>query len=126
MPDATPDLPEGEKLPRALIHSLRTCLIWSRERAAKIACLDLENYRDYIHDLNYQGYSRDPDKDEILAQVYFDDDVDHAEEVLEWRAIVMADLVGEAMSSYARAHSPIDDPWMAWRREPPVVPAAEF
>ncbi len=28
------------------------------------------------------------------------------------------------MSSYARAHSALDDPWMAWRIEPPEEPGA--
>jgi hypothetical protein len=114
MADAAANLPEEEKTLRALLRALRTCLVRPRERAEKIVCLDLDNYR------------LASDEDEGLAQTAFDDDVDHAEEVLEWRAIVVADLAGEAMARYARAHSPLDDPWMAWRIEPLREPGAEL
>jgi hypothetical protein len=117
MADAAANLPEEEKALRALLRALKTCLVRPRERAERIACLDLDNYR---------GYRSDSDEDESFAQVAFDDDVDHAEEVLEWRAIVVSDLVGEAISSFARAHSPLDDPWMAWRIEPPEEPGAQL
>lgn len=89
-------------------------MIRTRERAEEIACLDLDNYRSAFPE------------EQDLAQTAFEDDVDHAEEVLEWRAVVVADLVGEAMSAYARARSPLDDPWIAWRREPVDEPAGEF
>jgi hypothetical protein len=111
--DATPDLPEEEKNLQALLRSLKVCLIWSRERAEKIACLELDGYLDSL-------------ENEFQAQAAFDDDVDHAEEVLAWRATVVADLVGAALSIYARTRSPLDDPWMAWRREPPSEPAVAF
>ena len=114
MAGAQSDWLEEERTLRALFRSLKACMIRTRERAEKIACLDLDNYR----------LSSPEDQD--LAQTAFEDDVDHAEEVLEWRAVVVADLVGEAMSAYARARSPLDDPWIAWRREPADEPAGEF
>jgi len=117
MTDAAASFPEAEETLRALLGALKTCLVWNRERAQKIVCLDLDNYR---------GHTRDPSEDESLAQVAFDDDVDHAEEVLEWRAVVVADVVGEAMFNYVSTHSPLDDPWIAWRTEPPEEGCASF
>lgn len=117
MTDAAASLPEAEEALRALFGALKTCLVWNRERAEKIACLDLDNYR---------GLGRDPSEDESLARVAFDDDVDHAEDVLVWRAVVVGYVVGEAMSNYASARSPLDDPWMAWRTEAPEGPSAGF
>lgn len=112
-----PSLCEPEQILRALLRTLTTCLVWNRERAEKIACLDFDNYR---------GYSRDPDEDERLAQVAFDDDVDHAEEVLAWRAVVVGHLVGDAMAEYASSRSPLDDPWVAWRTELPQDASGAF
>jgi hypothetical protein len=95
---------KGETL-RALLSAFRTCLIRPRERAEKIACNDLDDYRSAFDD------------DEGLAQSAFNDDVDQAEEALEWRAVAVGDLVGGAMSDYAKANSALDDPWTAWRLE---------
>ncbi len=99
-------LPEAEKALKALIGVLKTCLILSRERAEKL-CMDLDSYR---------GSRSDSAEDESFAQTAFEDDVDHAEEILAWRAVVVAELVGEALSGYAKSHSPLDD--RGWRGEP--------
>ncbi len=45
MADAAANLPEATKTLCALLRALRTCLVRPRERAEKIACLDLDNYR---------------------------------------------------------------------------------
>jgi hypothetical protein len=110
--DALSDSSEEETL-RALLRSLKACLILSPERAEEIASMDLDAYKSALDD-------------EDLGQIAFDEDVDHAYEALEWRAIVVADLVREAMASYARARSPLDDPWVAWRRGPTNEPAGKF
>jgi hypothetical protein len=92
-------------------------MILTWERQEKISC-----YRLYDLKMNFEEENRG------CAQEIFDDDMAQAEQaqVLKRRAVVVAHLVGEAMSSYARSHSPLDDPWMAWRREPADEPAGEF
>ena len=105
------DWPEEEKVLRALIRSLKACMILTRERAEKIAGQDLDDLL-----LSY------PES----AHTIFDDCVDNAEEVLAWRAVVVAHVVGEAMSRYAKGRTAYDDPWIAWRNEPADEPAGEF
>jgi hypothetical protein len=92
-------------------------MILTRKREEKISRCSLESLGS-LFDGEGPGF----------AQTVFDDDVNSAEEsqVLERRAVVVAHLVGEAMSSYAGSRSPLDDPWMAWRREPADEPAGEF
>jgi hypothetical protein len=114
MADSAYDPGEEERTLGSLLGALKTCLIAPRTRAEKIAGLDLWNYR---HHFEMEGYA--PDEADSLARIAFDDDVDRAEGVLVWRAIVVADLVGEAMAGYARTRSLLDDPWMAWRNDPP-------
>lgn len=117
MADAQSDWPEEERTLRALFRSLKACMILTRKREEKISRCSLESLGS-LFDGEGPGF----------AQTVFDDDVNSAEEsqVLERRAVVVAHLVGEAMSSYAGSRSPLDDPWMAWRREPADEPAGEF
>ncbi|HZT30331.1 MAG TPA: hypothetical protein VFA33_10635 [Bryobacteraceae bacterium] len=117
MTDAPVNWSDEEKALRELLRALRICLTWSRERAEQIACLDLDDYR---------GYYEDPEEDEHFALTAFDEDVDNAEEILTWRATVVAHLVGEALSDYAAAHSCLDDPWLAWRTESSEESGAAF
>jgi hypothetical protein len=51
----TANLSKEERTLQALLRALKNCLVRPRERAEKIACLDLDNYR---------GFRRDPDEDE--------------------------------------------------------------
>lgn len=122
MATETARVPDHETL-RALLRSLRACLIITQERAEAIAHLELEDYRSQFDDHEAKRVGCEPG---LLAQSAFDEEVSEAWDVLMWRAIVVADLVGEAVSSYAGNHSPLADPWMMWREEPPSGPEGEF
>jgi hypothetical protein len=126
MADPAAIMPQEEKTLRALLRTLGVCLISTRERAEKIASLGFDSYCRMYADLRSDDVIDVTPEDKDNADMAFNEDVDHAEEVLEWRAIVMADLAGRVMLGYAGARSPLDDPWMTWWRESPDGPAAEF
>ncbi len=92
-----------------LASALRLCLVQNSDRAERIVCMSHDDYR------------RDapPGDADEWADWAFDEDLARAKDVLAWRAVVVASIIGKAVCDVWGDE--FLDPWNDWLTGEPVT-----